>query len=78
VRSEYSHFVAAPLKRVYALEGDTGRRRHIALFEALNAKLPIERVIVGPSRHQNDNFDKARSVIGKNLSLSCSATPYIG
>jgi hypothetical protein len=78
-RSEYDKdFDAGPVKKVYTRERNSGKHRHIVLFETLKTKLPIKRVIIGPSRHQNENLDKARSMIRNTFPLSCSATPYIG
>jgi hypothetical protein len=52
--------------------------RRIVLFDSQSDKLPIKRVIVGPSRNQKENFEKARELLGPRVSLRCSETPFIG
>jgi len=42
----------------------TDGRRYVALFEGLGLKLPIDRVIVGPSPRQAGNAAFARSLVG--------------
>jgi hypothetical protein len=39
---------------------DVKQIRYISLFDTLEAVLPIKRVIVGPSRNQNENYARAR------------------
>jgi hypothetical protein len=56
----------------------SGGRRRVVLFDSLSAKLPIKRVIVGPSRDQRESFDRARDVLGPEVPLRCSETPFIG
>jgi hypothetical protein len=53
-------------------------RRYVPLFEGLNVKLPIKRVIVGPSRNQARNCALARELLGSATPVSCSDTPFIG
>jgi hypothetical protein len=53
-------------------------RRYVPLFEGLNVKLPIKRVIVGPSRNQARNCGLARELLGSATPVSCSDTPFIG
>ncbi len=45
-------------------------KRHITLFDGVEIKLPIKRVIVGPSESQNENADFARSIIDCEVTLS--------
>jgi hypothetical protein len=40
-------------------------------------ELPIKRVIVGPSRHQDENFERARSLLGDSVTLVRSDTPFL-
>jgi hypothetical protein len=47
VQAEHADFRPAPLK--VARQTETGRR-YVALFDALGERLPIRRIIVGPSR----------------------------
>jgi len=47
------------------------------MFEGLSVKLPIKRVIVGPSRAQEQNFRFATDLFGTEIPVSRSATPYV-
>jgi hypothetical protein len=55
--------------------GDAPRR--IVLFDNIESKLPIKRIIVGPSREQERNLSVARSVVGKNVQVILSETPFV-
>ena len=68
----------APLKEVYKTSRDGRERRHISLFGKDFAPLPLQRVIVGPSRSQDANATFARKIVGGKIPVSKSATPYIG
>jgi hypothetical protein len=46
-------------------------RRYISVFELLNLKLPLTRVIVGPSDWQEENAVFARSLVG-DVPVFCS------
>lgn len=52
-------------------------RHYIPLFDGCSVRLPIERVIVGPSRNQADNATFARNVVGPSIAVTCSATPWL-
>jgi hypothetical protein len=45
-------------------------KRHFTLFAGAEAKLPIKRVIVGPSKRQAENVEFAQSVVGCEVVLS--------
>ena len=78
-QAEYpTEFKASPLKDIRTRTASNGKRRYIALFETLGAQLPIERVIVGPSRHQLENYERAKTLLGQIAPVSPSATPFIG
>jgi hypothetical protein len=68
----------APLKEVDKTSRDGRGRRHISLFGKDFAPLPLKRVIVGPSRSQDANAAFAQKIVGAKVSVSKSATPYIG
>jgi hypothetical protein len=68
----------APLKEVYKTSRDGRERRHISFFGKDFAPLPLQRVIVGPSRSQDANATFARKIVGGKIPVSKSATPYIG
>jgi len=76
--SEHKDFVPRPIKRMYAADSDRRKRRYISLFETIDVKLPIKRVIVGPSRYQDANVARARELLGNDIEVSASATPFIG
>jgi len=65
-------------KEVRVRNGNRGTRRYIVLFEGLDAQLPIKRVIIGPSPIQEKNYDEARGLIQGDITLTRSATPFIG
>jgi hypothetical protein len=64
-----------PLKEV---ERDDRGRNFITLFRGLGLKLPIRRIIIGPSRHQTENMEKAKLLVGDTVPIHPSETPYIG
>jgi len=66
-----------PLKPI-DFPDERGGKRHISLFQGLEITLPIKRIIVGPSRDQQGNVSKARDLLGSNISISESETPFIG
>jgi hypothetical protein len=73
-----TEFTASPLKDIRTLTASNSKRRYIALFETLGAQLPIKRVIVGPSRHQTENYERAKTLLRQVAPVSLSATPFIG
>lgn len=56
---------------------DERGRPFVSLFSDLNGKLPIRRIIVGPSVHQAENAERARAVVGDAIPIELSKTPYI-
>lgn len=77
-RKEDPNFAFAPLKDVHtAVRADGSQKRFIKLFEGLGRKLPIKRVIVGPSRHQQQNAQWVRALLGSSIPVTCSETPYL-
>ena len=66
-----------PLKTIRSRMTLYGNAKYIALFETLSCKLPIKRVIVGPSRDQRRNYKRALKVVGKAIPLVCSETPFL-
>lgn len=51
---------------------------YITLFDRQKSRLPIRRLIVGPSRNQDDNFRAAHSIVGTKFPIRRSKTPFIG
>ena len=77
-KQEHPEFQEKPLPDI--------RQRHahgplrIALFEGSNVRLPISRVIVGPSRSQEELAEKgkiARALVGQGVPVNWSKTPWI-
>jgi len=67
-----------PLKEVCRTSRGGRVHRHISLFGKGFAPLPVQRVIVGPSRSQDVNAAFAQKIVGRKVPVSTSATPYIG
>jgi hypothetical protein len=57
--------------------GGDGSRRRIVLFDTLGERLPIKRVIVGPCADQQSNAEKIRALLGAEVAIRCSETPYL-
>ncbi|WP_448040648.1 DUF2971 domain-containing protein [Bradyrhizobium liaoningense] len=70
-------FVLKPLKNVLKFSKGAREQRYISLFGKQTDSLPLRRVIVGPSRSQQDNVSKARQLVG-GIPVFKSATPYSG
>jgi hypothetical protein len=63
----------APLPTIRA-RIDTGKR-YIALFDGLDLRLPIKRVIVGPGARQEERAERARSLLGGDVPVTISCCP---
>lgn len=78
VSREYAAFKPGPIKATRANSSENRGRPYITLFDTLDAMLPIKRVIVGPSRHQENNYERAANVIERQFPLARSMTPFLG
>jgi hypothetical protein len=56
---EHADYVARPLPII-----DPAPKRHVTMFRDAGVKLPVKRVIVGPSAHQESNAALARDLVG--------------
>jgi hypothetical protein len=65
------------LKPELALQRDGHVRRYISLFGPDFEKLPLVKVIVGPSREQKANVRFARSLVNPTVPVIASETPYL-
>jgi len=74
VVAEHGDVINLPLKEIRARSDG---RQYVVLFDGLNLKLPIKRVIIGPSRLQDENFDKARRLLGDDIPIVRSDTPFL-
>ena len=64
-----------PLKEVRTL-GES--KKYVALFESLDAELPIKRIIVGPGAKQEEDIEFACSLVSNRVPIWKSETPFIG
>jgi hypothetical protein len=64
-REHPNQFVKKPIAVI-----DEEPKRHITLFAGAGIKLPIKRVIVGPSERQAENAEFARSIVDCKVALS--------
>jgi hypothetical protein len=76
--AEYPDLRLPPIKDIGTRVINGRNRRYIALFGFSGSTLPIRRVIVGPSSHQQDNYEHARTLLGDGIEITISATPFIG
>jgi hypothetical protein len=74
VQAENPGVFLKPIKP--ALVDERGRP-FVSLFSALDKKLPIKRIVVGPSVHQAENAERARALVGDAIPIDLSKTPYI-
>lgn len=59
------------------IRGPTARRRFLPLFGFDDHAIPIKRIIVGPSRNQNDGVSFVRYLVSKSVEVVRSATPWL-
>lgn len=62
VKDHPQAFKVLPLPPIHTRPDMSGR--YVSVFEDLTVKLPIKRVIVGPSERQTENAEFARSIVG--------------
>lgn len=74
---EYAHYVRKPLARIDPHPDGSGKL-HITIFDGLGIKLPIKRVIVGPSAHQATNATLARDLVGSDRVTLSKIPPPAG
>jgi len=63
-----------PLPEIRPRPEPQSDKHYIALFNGLNLRLPIKRVIVGPGARQEERAEQARSIIG-NIPVTISRCP---
>jgi hypothetical protein len=72
-----SNLIPKPNPRLRSRQRGDRHVPYFALFENLNCKLPIKRVIVGPSQHQAESTIAARRILDADIKLVRSVTPFI-
>jgi hypothetical protein len=71
---EHAHFVPKRLPRIDPHPNGSGKL-HITIFDGLGIKLPIKRVIVGPSAYQASNAALARDLVGSDRVMLSQIPP---
>lgn len=67
-----------PLRAIKTRSVKSKQKRYVSLCEGLGIKLPIEKIIIGPSKDQNARYKLARDMLPSDVSVCCSSTPYLG
>ncbi len=70
-RASDARHITKPLKAFHPLP-----KPHVSLFGNDFGRLPIKRIVVGPSRDQKVTIDKVRRLVGDELAIVPSNTPY--
>jgi hypothetical protein len=73
VREIHPEAILKPLTQVEHLGG----RSFITLFDGVTGGLPVRRIIVGPSAHQEKNALAARTLVEGRVPVILSETPFI-
>jgi hypothetical protein len=68
---EHSDDIVKPLPII-----DTAPKKHVTMFRDASIKLPIKRVIVGPSEHQAGNAETARRLLKDSAPVVLSEIPW--
>lgn len=65
-------------KQIHHRKGSCGSIPYIRLFEDSGLKLPIKRIIVGPSRNQDAHIEWAQQLVGnREIIVQRSDTPFV-
>jgi hypothetical protein len=73
----HPEFTRKPIKLPREHPTENRGRPYITIFSTLDAQLPIKRIIVGPSRHQDENLRRAVVAGGHALYVVRSETPFV-
>ena len=77
VQKEHPEFIPTPIPDVQSVKGKSRTKRIVKLFDGQGTTLPIRRIIVGPSANQDERIAYARTLVGPEIEITRSATPYI-
>jgi Protein of unknown function (DUF2971) len=66
-----------PLKELCWIDDNRGKRCYVPLFKDSGSRLPIKRVIIGPSNQQVDAAANASRLVGSSIKVVRSETPFI-
>jgi hypothetical protein len=74
---EHAEFPHMPIKDVRITSENRGRP-YLVLFDKLDIPWPIKRIIVGPSRSQDESLRRVALAVGNEFPLLRSETPFLG
>jgi len=75
-RGREDYFLGWPPNKEARTLGES--KKYVALFESLDAELPIKRIIVGPGANQKEDIEFARSMVSGQAPITSSEAPFIG
>jgi hypothetical protein len=70
-------YVSKFIKNISDRDSYGRRKKHISPFGHERSKLPLVKVIVGPARDQKGNAAAAQKIVGKNIPVVLSETPFV-
>jgi Protein of unknown function (DUF2971) len=76
-REHPREFVQQPIKEVRHTVKENRNRPYLRLFDTLAIKVPVTRIIVGPSRQQDANLSRVSAAVGRSIEVVPSATPFV-
>jgi hypothetical protein len=77
VSREHVEFKSPSIKAVHESNTHNRGRPFIRLFGSAQMKLPVRRILVGPSRRQDENLRRAKVAAGGRFPVAPSQTPYL-
>jgi len=82
-KDEFEEQAGSHVKRIHYRPGITDSIPYIKLFAGLGEKLPVKRIIVGPSRNQKASEYRVRELVDKfgrvaEITVQCSNIPFVG
>jgi Protein of unknown function (DUF2971) len=71
-------YVPQALKPTFRVKHGDREKMHVAVFDKAEARLPLVKVLVGPSAHQLENKQRIEKIIPKGVPIHLSEPPFIG